>query len=147
MGSEMCIRDSPDSDHALFEVDCGKGTYVRSIARDLGAALGCYGYVSLLRRTKVGPFTLENAISLDSLAQIVHSDALSESLLPIKTVLDDISALALTAEESRKIRHGMPLSRTDLEPTAVTLLMDGDSPLALATVDKGQVKPFRVFNL
>jgi len=150
---DLRLVECPDSQRAVFEVDCGKGTYVRSIARDLGAVLGCYGYVSLLRRTKVGPFTLGDAISLDSLEKIVHSEALFESLLSLKTVLDDISALALDAEEARKIRHGMALSRSrlptadDLSENAVVLLMEAETPLALARVDGSTVKPFRVFNL
>lgn len=139
------LIDIPDANRAVFEVDCGKGTYVRSLGRDLGEKLGCLGYISVLRRTKVGPFDEESAISLDSLEDIVHSDALFESLLAIETVLDDISALALVEDEARKIRQGMSLQK-DLEDTATVRLMYDDKLLALAKIEDGSVRPFRVFN-
>lgn len=142
---DLRLIDCPDSDHAIFEVDCGKGTYVRSLGRDLGEKLGCLGYISMLRRTKVGPFDEESAISLDSLEQIVHSGALFESLLAIETVLDDISALALTQDETQKIRNGMAL-KTDLADTETIRLMDADKLVALAKIEDGHVRPFRVFN-
>jgi len=139
------LVDLPDANRAVFEVDCGKGTYVRSLGRDLGEKLGCLGYISVLRRTKVGPFDEESAISLDSLEDIVHSDALFESLLAIETVLDDISALALVEDEARKIRQGMSLQK-DLADTATVRLMYDDKLLALAKIEDGSVRPFRVFN-
>lgn len=142
---DLRLVDCADSSRATFEVDCGKGTYVRAIARDLGALLGCYGYVSVLRRTKVGSFSLDQAISLDSLEQIVHSGALSESLLPLETVLDDISALALTEEEAGKIGHGMAVSQPNAASCDVALLVCEGKPLALASVQDGVAKPFRVF--
>lgn len=135
----------PDANRAVFEVDCGKGTYVRSLGRDIAAKLGTLGYISVLRRTKVGPFDEKSAISLDLLEEIVHSDALFESLLAIETVLDDISALALSEEEARKIRQGMPLHR-DLDNTSTIRLMYEDKLLALAKIEDGFVRPFRVFN-
>lgn len=142
---DLKLIDCPDSDRAVFEVQCGKGTYVRSLGRDLGNKLGCLGYISMLRRTKVGPFDENCAISLDSLEQIVHSGALFESLLAIETVLDDISALALNEEETQKIRNGMGL-KTDLANTETLRLMHNDKLVALAKVEDGQVRPFRVFN-
>lgn len=142
---DLKLIDCPDSDRAIFEVQCGKGTYVRSLGRDLGNKLGCLGYISMLRRTKVGPFDENCAISLDSLEQIVHSGALFESLLAIETVLDDISALALNEEETQKIRNGMGL-KTDLADTETLRLMYDAKLVALAKVEDGQVRPFRVFN-
>jgi len=135
-----------DANRAVFEVDCGKGTYVRSLGRDLGAKLGCLGYISALRRTKVGPFDEKSAISLDSLEDIVHSDALFESLLPIETVLDDILALALSEEESLKIKQGMALN-TDSEDCETVRLMFDNKVIALAKIEDKRVQPFRVFNL
>ncbi|WP_417782763.1 tRNA pseudouridine(55) synthase TruB [Terasakiella pusilla] len=142
---DLKLIDCPDSDRAIFEVQCGKGTYVRSLGRDLGNKLGCLGYISMLRRTKVGPFDEKCAISLDSLEQIVHSEALFESLLAIETVLDDISALALNEEETQKIRNGMGF-KTDLPDTETLRLMHNDKLVALAKVEDGLVRPFRVFN-
>ncbi len=139
------LIECPDSHHAIFEVTCGKGTYVRSLGRDIAAKLGTCGYISVLRRTKVGPFDEKSAISLDSLEEIVHSDALFESLLAIETVLDDISALALGEEETLKIRNGMSL-RTQKDDQEIVRLMFEDKIVALAKIEKGLVKPFRVFN-
>lgn len=139
------LIDMPDENRAVFEVDCGKGTYVRSLGRDLGTKLGCLGYISVLRRTKVGPFDEKSAISLDFLEDIVHSNALSTSLLAIETVLDDISALALCEEEARKVRQGMSLTR-NLKDSDTVRLMYEDKLLALAKIDSGFIRPFRVFN-
>jgi tRNA pseudouridine55 synthase len=134
-----------DANRAVFEVDCGKGTYVRSIGRDLGVKLGCLGYISMLRRTKVGPFSENDAISLDLLEDIVHSDALFERLLAIETVLDDISALALSEDEAQKIRHGMSLKK-DMEDCDLLRLMADGKLVALAKVTDGVIHPFRGFN-
>jgi tRNA pseudouridine55 synthase len=150
------LIECPDSDHAIFEVDCGKGTYVRSLGRDFGVKLGCFGYISALRRTKVGPFDEKCAISLDSLEQIVHSDALFESLLTIETVLDDIPAQALTEEEARKIRQGIALDVvamadqldfSKMSDDQVIRLMFEEKIVALSRMIDGNIKPFRVFNL
>ncbi|MDV7337972.1 tRNA pseudouridine(55) synthase TruB [Terasakiella sp. A23] len=142
---DLKLIECVDANRALFEVQCGKGTYVRSLGRDIAKALGTVGYISLLRRTKVGPFDEKSAISLDSLEEIVHSDALFESLLAIETVLDDILALALSQDETQKIRNGMALD-TDLADAEVIRLMHDDKLVALAKVEDGNVRPFRVFN-
>lgn len=139
------LLQCPDSNRAVFEVECGKGTYVRSLGRDIAQKLGTVGYISLLRRTKVGPFGEKDAISLDQLEDIVHSAALSENLLAIETVLDDILALALTQEEGAKIRNGMAI-KTDLADADTVRLMCDDQIIALARIADGRVLPFRVFN-
>src|SRR3546814_7002284 len=84
----------PDADHAVFEVDCGKGAYVRALARDFGAVLGTCGHVVALRRTRVGRFDESRAFSLDSLAELCQKDAAHAYLLPVETALDDFPALA-----------------------------------------------------
>jgi len=94
----------PDRDHADCEALVGKGTYIRALSRDLGIALGTFGHVAELRRLSVGRFTVEQAISLDSVVERRHSLAASEYLLPIETALDDIPALALTAAEAARLR-------------------------------------------
>ena len=96
----------PDADHAEIEIECSKGTYVRSLARDLAEDLGTKGYVSALRRTDVGPFGAHNAISLEKLEELSHSAAHFEHLLVVETVLDDIPALAITAEQAQRVRQG-----------------------------------------
>lgn len=147
-------------DLAGFEVTCGKGTYVRSLARDIARALGTCGYVSGLKRTRVGPFTLENAISLDFLEKVDSNTLLEDILLPLSFVLDDILALELKSDEVARIRNGNVLAfiaRPDFErlkkagfggkDEQEALLTVNGNPIALAWVSGPNVKPFRVFNL
>jgi len=104
--NHLVILELPDKDHAIFEAECGKGTYVRSLARDLGRALGCYGHVSELCRTRVGPFKKDATISLDKLEELSHSAAGQEGLdavlEPVETALDDIPALAISGSKARR---------------------------------------------
>lgn len=145
---------------AEFVMECGKGTYVRSIARDMGEALGCYGYISALCRTRVGCFTADNAISLDILEEMEYDSARSEALLPLQTVLDDIPALALSETETAKIRSGQALefiSRPNFErltqvglgtkETQTALVTYDGEPVALIEQVFAQIKPVRVFNI
>ncbi|MDO9223144.1 MAG: tRNA pseudouridine(55) synthase TruB, partial [Caulobacter sp.] len=90
----------PDPDHIELEMECGKGAYVRAIVRDLASALGACAHVSALRRTRVGPFGEDRAITLEKLEDMSHKAALPEVLLPVETALDDIPALAVTAEDA-----------------------------------------------
>lgn len=150
-----------DKGEAEFEVHCGKGTYVRSLARDLGLKLGTYGYVSALRRTQVGFFTQENSISLDKLEKIEDSAARLATLLPIRTALDDIPAFELKQDEVVKLRNGQVLSlisKPDFERLKMLReKMGADDNLALGVyqereialleIKKAQVHPLRVFNL
>jgi tRNA pseudouridine55 synthase len=122
-----------------------KGTYIRSLARDIAQALGTVGHVTMLRRTKAGPFTLENAISLDILFEHASRAALEDISLPMRTALDDIPALALTPEQAELIHHGQVLTGI-VAPDGLTLAMNGDIPLALVEVDQGNVRSVRRFN-
>ncbi len=146
----------PDADHAQFEVLCGKGTYVRSLARDISQALGTVGHVTVLRRVACGRFTLENAISLDNFMSLGQLPALRAYLLPIETALDDIPALALTAAEARRLQNGQVLSVSRLEGRGqvpddasdlVVRAMDGSRLVALARIDRDEVRSVRVLNL
>jgi len=150
------LVEMPDADHAIFEVDSGKGAYMRSLARDLGAALGCLGHIAQLRRLAVGPFTEADAISLDSLGQGEHCAAAAEQVLPVETALDDIPALALTETEAGRMRSGQAislLSRSqaervrDLEPGDIVCAMAGDKLVAIARFEAGELRPVRVLNL
>ncbi len=149
---EACV------DEARFTMLCGKGTYVRSLARDLAIMLGTYGHVSALRRTCVGPFTTENAISLAKLEEMGDSAALSEFLLPLETALDDIPALAIKEGEMIKLKNGnaVPfiskpdferLSTSGLENEGEALAVFKGKPIALITRDGPAIKPVRVFNI
>jgi tRNA pseudouridine55 synthase len=143
-----------ETDHATFEVTCGKGTYIRSLARDLGRALGTAAHVSMLRRVAVGPFTEAHMISLENLTELSHKapggDAINGVLLPIETVLDGIPALAVDQEQARRLRLGQPvLLRGANAPIAedAVLVMSGGKPLGIGTVGEGTLKPKRLFNL
>ena len=144
-----------DEDCAAFSLTCGKGTYVRSIARDMGIELGCYGFVSALRRTAVGAFGVEDAILLDNLAEMDHIAAREAVLLPLQVALDDIPVLAVTEREASVLRNGQALSLMaksdfhrleDLEDGFEALALAGDDAIAIVARDKANVKPVRVFN-
>ena len=150
------LVEQPDDDHAVFEVVSGKGVYMRSLARDLARALGTVGHIAQLRRTAVGPFREQHAISLETLASLGHSAAASGYLMAVATALDDIPALALTADEANRLRCGQPvglLRRSDLERIgnlesgAVVCATFGGKPVALARFEAGDLRPLRVLNL
>jgi tRNA pseudouridine55 synthase len=138
-----------DTDHADFVVSCGKGTYIRSLGRDLALALGTVGYLSALRRTAVGPFREEAAISLPKLEALGHIPALLGALAPVATALDDIPALALTEAQADRLRQGQPVLLTrDAPPSGALLRAETGSRLvALVRSDGTSLKPVRVFNL
>ncbi len=151
---ELAAMEGPDL--TSFEVVCGKGAYMRSLARDLGAALGCHAHVVALRRTAAGPFTQDHAISLESLEALGHSAAASGALLPIETALDDIPALALTEIEASRLRRGQAvpmLARAnrerirELENGVIVYATTGGKPVALARYEAGDIHPVRVLNL
>ncbi|WP_368911631.1 tRNA pseudouridine(55) synthase TruB [Taklimakanibacter deserti] len=144
----------PDPDHAEFSVTCGKGTYIRSLARDLAEALGTVGHVARLRRTQVGPFTENDMISLEKLEELRHKapgdNAMEGVLRPIETVLDGIPALAVKDAEAQRLRQGQSvLLRGASAPIAqdAVLVMWGRRPLGICSIEKGSLKPKRLFNL
>ncbi len=139
----------PDADHADFVVTCGKGTYIRSLGRDLARALGTVGHLSFLRRTAAGPFREEAAISLPKLEALGHNSRLLGALAPVATALDDIPALALTEAQANRLRQGQPMHLTRDAPPSGTLLraeLEGKL-VALVRSDGTALKPVRVFNL
>ena len=139
-----------DGQAAKFEVGCGKGTYIRSLARDLAAALGACGHVTMLRRTRVGPFTLEQSFTLDALENLCHRDAVSDALRPVETPLDDIPVAALTEQEAIELKHGRAIVLTpSFEPQNPewVLAMLEDKAVALCNAIDGQLRPKKVFNL
>lgn len=136
----------PDLDTAEFEVECGKGTYVRALARDLGRALGCLGHVAALRRVRVGPFGADRAIGLAQLAETCDTPAPGQHLLPVVTALDDIPALAMTGPQAERIRHGQSVRVLFAADDLYRLEHDGHL-VALASVAGGEIRPLRVFNL
>ena len=145
----LALLGRPDTDHADFVVSCGKGTYIRSLGRDLARALGTVGHLSALRRTAAGPFREEAAISLPKLEALGHIPALLGALAPVATALDDIPALALTEAQADRLRQGQPVLLTrDAPPSGALLRAETGSRLvALVRSDGASLKPVRVFNL
>jgi tRNA pseudouridine55 synthase len=145
----------PDPEHAVFAAECGKGTYVRALARDMGRLLGALGHVTALRRTAVGPFDEADMISLEQLEALCHRAAageasLADALMPVETALDDIPALAISRADAARLQRGQavllrgrdaPIFRGTVYVTASGQLV------ALAEVDRGEIIPKRVFNL
>jgi tRNA pseudouridine55 synthase len=145
----------PDADHAVLEAECGKGTYVRALARDMGRSLGCFGHVGALRRVSVGPFGEETMISLEELEAVCHRAAagegsLADAILPVETALDDIPALAVGRADAARLQRGQAVIMRGRDapifrgPVYVTV---AGQLLALAEVGHGEIVPKRVFNL
>ena len=154
---EAAVTDAPDADHLEIRMRTGKGVYVRSLARDLAAALGAEGHVSALRRERVGPFNLQNAVTLDSLEEMVHRGAASEGLLPVATALDDIPELAVTDQDAFSLRQGRPIVLLPRQVETLKGQLQGDARtvsvflgqtlVALGQLRAGRIEPDRVFNL
>jgi len=144
------LVNRPDRDHAVFRVICGKGTYVRALARDLAIVLGTCGYVSALRRTRVGPFGLDRSISLEKLEELSHKGAALTALLEVGSALDDIPGLILTASEAQTLRAGQSLlirpHQLSLMDAPVILATHQGTPVALVEVQDGSFRVVRGFN-
>ncbi|MCB8875062.1 tRNA pseudouridine(55) synthase TruB [Acidisoma silvae] len=148
------LIDRPDADTAVFEVESGKGVYMRSLARDIALACGSLGHITVLRRLRVGPFTEDMAISLDKLEQGEDTAPISPALLlPVATALADIPALALTESEAVSLGHGQAISLVDLmgripdgaDPAGGTVrAMVGSRVIGLCRLEEGWMKPERL---
>ena len=123
-----------------------KGTYIRSLARDIALALGTVGHVTMLRRTKAGPFTLQNAITLDKLNELGQARTLEQILLPLSAGLDDIPALALSPDQAGALRQGRVLVGIAMQD-GMTLATLDQVPVALVEIANGEVRVLRGFNL
>lgn len=148
---EVDTDETSLQNETTFEVDCGKGTYVRTIAHDLGQKLGCFGHVVMLRRTKCGPFSLQDTILLANLEKNdYNTNALS--IIPVSTALSDISVLAVNREQAVRILHGQTLSMRDFEPSTINGFLPDvvvglkyqDQVIALSKIERGGFKPFRI---
>ncbi len=164
-GQEVVLEERPvqidrldlvgivDADHAEFEAECGKGTYVRALARDFGRALGVCGHVTALRRSMVGPFRAESAVSLDALHEAAEAEGgpgPAALLRPVETGVGDLPAVAVSRSDAARLARGQSvLLRGRDAPIiegwiAVTV---GGSLIALAEAEHGELLPRRVFNL
>jgi len=149
----FALLEQPDDDHAVFEVVCGRGTYVRALIRDLGARLGCLGHVAALRRLQVGPFLIESALSPGALEQLLADDALPQALLPVASALGELPALALTEPQAHRLRAGQTIRVAPglvvgaVHEDATIRAMAAGQMVALARLQGGELSPLRVFNL
>jgi tRNA pseudouridine55 synthase len=151
----LTLVNLPDPDTAEFETECGKGTYVRSLARDIGRELECCGHIKALRRVSVGSFSENDMISLEQLTTMCHRAAagevsLADAILPVETALDDIPALAVSRADAARLQRGQAvlLRGRDAPIFRGTVYVTVSGQLvALAEVDRGEIVPKRVFNL
>jgi tRNA pseudouridine55 synthase len=140
------LRGSDDVDGLTLIAHVSKGTYIRSLARDIAHALGTFGHVSMLRRTKAGPFTLPQAISLDFLAEKAKARALEDICLPLTAGLDDIPALSVTADQAAALRQGRVLTGIAAHD-GLHMANEGQTPVALVDIIAGSLRVVRGFNL
>lgn len=150
---ELVLVDMPDRDTSVIEAVCGKGTYVRALARDFGRLLGCYGHVVGLRRTQVGPFHEDDAVTLDEI-RAAHeaggAEALRKLLLPVEAALDGVPALNVSPNDAASLARGQPVLIRGRDAPVLNGLMYAlckGQIVALGEVEKGALHPTRVFNL
>jgi tRNA pseudouridine55 synthase len=147
------LIETADQDHAKFVAECGKGTYVRALARDLGRLLGCLGHVAALRRTVVGPFDEDVGVSLDALQRPRPDETAAAelaALLPVEAGLAALPALRVSTSDAGRLTRGQAvlLRGRDAPVMAGWVAVSSQGALiALAEVEKGELRPRRIFNL
>jgi tRNA pseudouridine55 synthase len=146
------LVEMPDADHAVFETECGKGTYVRSIARDLGRALGTRGHISALRRTRVGTFAEEELVPLADLratSEAMDDAPPMQALRPVDIGLDSLPSLRVSPADAARLVHGQPIILRGRDapilegPVAITA---GGRLVALGDAEAGEIHPRRIFH-
>jgi tRNA pseudouridine55 synthase len=142
---ELVAKDA-SADSVTLSATVSKGTYIRSLARDIAHAVGTVGHVSYLRRTRAGPFRLESAISLDFLEEAAKARRLTETVLPLTAALDDIPALPVTPDQARLLRHGQMLVGFPAKP-GLQLATSDNVPVALVEASADGLRVVRGFNL
>ena len=142
------LIDRPDADHLTLDMVCGKGGYVRSIARDLGATLGCLGHVAWLRRMWSGPFDAAGAITMDQVEALAHTDALDTWIKPLELALTDLPRVEATPEGAARLRNGNPgmVLASGLEYGCEVWVAYQGRAVAVGHFKGGEVHPSRVFN-
>lgn len=157
--SELVVIDSPDADHTRFAATCGKGTYVRSLARDMGRKLSCYGHIADLRRTRVGPFNTDNCITFEELEAALEADTSGDEpstatrdglLAAVEAALDGVEHLNISSSDASRLTRGQSvLMRGRDAPIFVgtAYATSRGKLVALVDCDRGTLRPTRVFNL
>ena len=138
--------DAEELDQVTLSAEVSKGTYIRSLARDIAHALGTVGHVSYLRRTRAGPFSLDTAVSLDFLTEIAKARQLTRAVLSLEAALDDIPALPVTPDQAQLLRHGQRLSGFPAKP-GLQLATEEGTPVALVEASADGLRVVRGFNL
>lgn len=145
----LLLIDRPDADHVELEMVCGKGGYVRSVARDLGEALGCFGHVRSLRRIWSGPFDAEAGLTFEQVDSLARTPELDTHLLPLAVGLKDLPEVKATAEGATRLRNGNPgmVLAADVEYGDTCWASLHGEPVAVGVYKAGELHPNRVFNL
>jgi tRNA pseudouridine55 synthase len=142
---------APDPDHTVLAAACGKGTYIRSLARDMGRLLGCYGHVAQLRRTAVGPFDESSAVTLQALQEGLSStDAAIPHLLPVESGLAALPALRVSLADAGRLARGQAVLLRGRDAPMIegwVSISTQGALVGLAEVEKGELRPRRIFNL
>lgn len=146
---ELVLTDRPDADHAVLEMTCGKGGYVRSIARDLGAALGCHAHVRQLRRLWSGPFDTDGAITWDEIEKLAQDPALDAHIRPVEDGLEDLPRVVCPDASVAKLRNGNPamVIADGIEYGETVWAAHHGTPVAVGQLRGAELHPARVFNL
>ncbi|MCM2562819.1 tRNA pseudouridine(55) synthase TruB [Lutimaribacter sp. EGI FJ00015] len=144
---ELLLTDRPDADHAVLEMTCGKGGYVRAIARDLGEALGCHGHVTRLRRVWSGPFDVEDGVTLARIEELARTPELDDLLLPLETGLADLPKVTCTDQGAARLRNGNPgmVIAHDVEYGEECWAAHDGQAIAVGRFKAGELHPSRVF--
>jgi tRNA pseudouridine55 synthase len=142
------VVDCPDPDTTIFAAECGRGTYVRALARDMGRALGCYGHVTALRRLRVASFTVAEAVTMEELSAAAESGTQLGLLRPVETALADLAVLRVSREETVRLLRGQPVlvRGHDIHPAGPAYATCKGHLVALGLIEKGELRPTRVFN-
>ena len=145
---ELVLTDRPDADHATLEMTCGKGGYVRSIARDLGAALGCHAHVLNLRRIWSGPFDASEGLSMEEVEELAHTPDLDAHIQPLELGLADLPEVKCTAEGATRLKNGNPgmVFAADAEYGDECWASFEGKAVAVGVYKAGELHPSRVFN-
>jgi tRNA pseudouridine55 synthase len=151
--ASLTLVERQDPDHVTLELVCGRGTYVRSVVRDLGEQLGCFAHVTALRRLRVGQFHVDTGISPDALARLVADDALPQALVPLPLALQEMASLPLTGPQADRLRAGQRirvaanLMTGEPDQDGTVRAMAAGEMVALARLQGAELSPIRVFNL
>lgn len=145
----LLLIDRPDADHVTLELTCGKGGYVRSIARDLGAALGCFGHVRELRRIWSGPFDASDGLTMDKIEALARTPALDDHLLPVEEAFVALPEVKATPEGAARLRNGNPgmVLASDVDYGDEAWASFDGQALAIGRYKSGELHPTRVLNI